>query len=97
MTKDSHCVNCCYWQPPPPNGGVTGQCRKNPPTAAVIMAGPPPVSEAEKKILQLSGARQAAPQNHPVFISGWPPTPGDGWCGSWEQIDTVAPPSVKKD
>ena len=92
MTKDSHCVNCCYWQPPVPNGGVMGQCRKNPPTAAVIMAGPPPVSEAEKKILQLSGARQAAPQN-PVFISGWPPTPGDGWCGSWEQIDTVAPPA----
>ena len=63
-----------------------GQCRKNPPTAAVIMAGPPPVSEAEKKILQLSGARQAAPQNHPVFISGWPPTPGDGWCGSWSRL-----------
>ena len=58
-----------------------GNCQLNPPGVFMAMAGPPPVTEAERKIIALAGAKTQPPMAHPVFLSAWPSTPATGWCG----------------
>lgn len=87
------CGTCLFWNSPDPgNPSPMGQCRKGPPTPFMIIVGTPPVSEAERKIIALAGARPQPPQQQPAFLSAWPAAPASGWCGEWKEVEnSVAP------
>ena len=88
MSEPKVCGNCACWAPPGPgNPNPMGQCRKVPPRVFMVMMGPPPVSDQEKKIIALAGARPAPQMSQPAFLSSWAPVPADGWCfEGWEEI-----------
>jgi hypothetical protein len=88
MTNNSMCASCRFWKQPDAGPGV-GQCRKHPPVPFMLIMGPPKVSDEERKILSIAGARPAPQQQTLNFPSAWPPTPGDGWCGEWEEEPIV--------
>jgi hypothetical protein len=90
MRNNDLCGNCAAWFPPPAGTGSTmGECRKHAPVVFMILVGLPPVSEAEKKIIALAGARAAPPAGpQPRFLSAWPAAPAEEWCFEHEKIAT---------
>ena len=89
MASEKICASCAFWMMPDPKAPnkEMGQCRWGPPQVAVVMASPPPVSDQEKRIIQMAGAKVAPQVPQPVFLSIWPNTKAEQGCGRWEKSE----------
>lgn len=89
-----NCVTCRFWAPPSPGQPTPmGACRRHPPKPFMVMVDSPPVSEQERKIIQMAGAKAPQQMTQPAFLSAWPPAPAEGWCGDWVEVEKIVPPS----
>jgi hypothetical protein len=75
------CANCAFWHPPE-KPQTNGQCRCEPPMVFLVQQPAQPVGRIEL------GGKSVMAQAQMGFMSSWPPTAPECWCGKHELVKT---------